>query len=99
MITELAIITIDPNRAGAFEAAVARATPIFRAAEGCHGMALERVTEDASRYHLVVTWESVEHHTNLFRGSPGFRSWRELVGSFFAAPPIVWHTELVARHF
>jgi len=99
MITEIAILTIDPTRAAAFEAAVASATPVFRSAQGCHGMALERVTEDPSRYHLVVTWDSVEHHMKIFRESPGFASWRALAGPFFAAPPVVWHTKLVARHY
>ena len=99
MITEIAILTIDPAQAAAFEAAVAQATPLFRAVQGCHGMALERVIEDTSRYHLVVQWDTVEHHTKLFRESEAFRSWRALAGPFFAAPPVVWHTQLIARHY
>jgi quinol monooxygenase YgiN len=99
MITEIATITIDPARAAEFEAAVASAVPHFRAAEGCHGMALERVIEDPARYHLVVKWDSVLHHTVKFRESEGFRAWRALVGSFFAAPPVVIHTTVIARHF
>ena len=99
MITEIAILTIDPEKAGAFEAAVASATPHFRSAAGCHGMSLERVIEFPGRYHLVVLWETVEHHTVTFRGSEGFRSWRALAGPFFTSPPVVTHTELVARQF
>jgi heme-degrading monooxygenase HmoA len=99
MITEIATITIDPVRATEFEAAVAQATPLFRAAEGCHGMALERVIEDPALYKLVVHWDSVEHHTVKFRGSEGFRAWRALVGSFFLVTPTVIHTAAVARHY
>mgnify|MGYP001226822774 CR=1 FL=1 len=87
MITEIAQLTIDPSRAEEFEAAVTRAVPYFRSAQGCHGMALERVIEDPSRYHLIVQWESVEHHMVTFRESEGFRAWRALVGPFFTAPP------------
>jgi quinol monooxygenase YgiN len=99
MITEIAIITINPSLATDFEAAVALATPHFRAAEGCHGLALERVIEDSSRYHLVVCWDSVDHHLVKFRASDGFRAWRALAGPFFVAPPVVLHTTAVARHF
>jgi len=99
MITEIAQLTIDPSRAEEFEAAVTRAVPYFRSAQGCHGMALERVIEDPSRYHLIVQWESVEHHMVTFRESEGFRAWRALVGPFFTAPPVVVHTRLVACHF
>jgi quinol monooxygenase YgiN len=98
MITEFATITIDPARAAEFEAAVAHAAPHFRAAEGCHGMALEHVIEDAARYLLVVHWDSVEHHMVKFRESEGFRAWRALAGPFFAAPPVVVHTT-GARYF
>lgn len=99
MITEIATITIDPSRAAEFEAAVRQAAPHFRGAEGCHGMALERVTENAAVYHLVVQWETVEHHTVKFRGSDGFKEWRALVGHFFAIPPVVIHTAPVLRNF
>lgn len=99
MITEIAVLTIDPSRATAFEAAVAKATPIFRAAQNCHGMALERVIEDPAQYRLIVQWDSVEDHMVTFRESEGFRGWRALVGEFFVAPPVVSHTKLVARHY
>jgi quinol monooxygenase YgiN len=99
VITEIAILTIDPARAAQFEAAVAAATPVFRKAQGCHGMALERVIEDPSRYHLMVQWDSVDDHMVRFRESSGFGQWRGHVGEFFAAPPKVLHTGLVARHY
>jgi quinol monooxygenase YgiN len=99
MITEIAHITIDPARAAEFEAAVATAAPHFRAAEGCHGMRLERVTEDPAEYRLSVDWESVEHHMVTFRESDGFQQWRALAGPFFAAPPRVEHWDRVGDHF
>jgi len=99
LITEIAMLTIDPDNAAAFEAAVAEATPVFRAAEGCHGMMLERVVEDPARYRLIVQWETIEHHMVTFRESPAFQIWRGLAGPFFAAPPVVEHSALVARHF
>lgn len=99
MITEIAALTIDPARAIEFEAAVNSAAAHFRSATGCLGMSLERVIEDPARYRLVVQWETVEHHTVLFRGSPHFTAWRALAGPFFVSPPVVEHTNLVARYF
>jgi quinol monooxygenase YgiN len=95
VIREIAILTIDPARAAAFEDAVARAKPLFLAAEGCFAMHLERVIEEAGQYRLVVEWASVAAHTEGFRSSPGFQHWRDLAGPFFTAPPAVVHTEQV----
>jgi quinol monooxygenase YgiN len=99
MITEIAVLTIDPARAADFEAAVAQAAPAFRGALGCHGMSLERVVEDPARYRLVVQWDSVDHHMVTFRNSPAFQTWRGLAGPFFTAPPAVEHSGLIARYF
>jgi quinol monooxygenase YgiN len=99
MITEIAKLTIDPANAAAFEAAVAQAATVLRAAEGCHHMALERVTEDPAQYRLMVQWDSVAHHMVTFRESEGFKQWRALAGPYFAAPPVVEHTETVGRFF
>jgi quinol monooxygenase YgiN len=99
MITEIATLTIDPGRAKDFEAAVARASSHFRTAEGCRGMLLARVFENPALYHLIVRWDSVDHHMVKFRESPGFRAWREQAGPFFVAAPQVIHTSLVAAYF
>ena len=95
MIHEIATLTIDPAKAAEFEAAVAQARPVFLAAEGCHEMHLERVIETPGSYLLVVQWETVAHHTEGFRSTPGFQQWRALAGPFFTQPPVVVHTETV----
>jgi quinol monooxygenase YgiN len=99
MITEIAHLRIDPARAAEFEQAVERAAPLFRAAEGCHGMALERGIEDPAHYQLRVEWESVDHHMVTFRESDGFRQWRALVGEFFVEAPVVEHSRAVGKFY
>jgi quinol monooxygenase YgiN len=99
MITEIAHLTIDPAKAAEFEAAVAAAAPVFRSAEGCHGMSLDRVIEDPAQYRLRVEWDSVDHHMVLFRQSDAFQTWRALAGPFFVGTPHVEHSETVAVHF
>ena len=99
MITEIATITIDPDSAEAFEAAVAEAAPHFRTADGCHGMILDRCIEHPARYFLRVEWDSVDHHMVTFRESDGFQKWRALAGPFFAGPPVVVHSERAVTGF
>lgn len=99
MVFEIAHLTIDPERAEAFEAAVAGCAPLFRAAAGCRSMRLEREVEDPGRYRLVVGWDTVEDHMVGFRNSPAFADWRAAAGPFFLAPPTVVHTEVVADLF
>jgi heme-degrading monooxygenase HmoA len=99
MITEIATLTIDPARAADFEAAVATAAPYFKSAEGCHGMALEKVIETPGVYNLRVLWETVDHHMITFRNSDNFQQWRDLAGPFFAETPKVVHGETVGTYF
>lgn len=99
MINEIAILTIDPVNAEAFEAAVARAAPLFKAAPGCCGMALERGIEEPGKYRLLVQWESVSHHMDLFRNSEAFGQWRRLVGHYFTGPAMMDHSETVEAYF
>ena len=99
MITEIAYLTIDPAQAAQFEQAVAQASSILRAAEGCRGMALERLIEEPAGYRLRVDWDSVDHHRVTFRQSEGFAQWRALAGPFFAAPPVVEYSAAIARFF
>ena len=95
MIFEFARIEVSPGAEAAFEAAVAEAAPLFRAAQGCHGLELHRGVEAPNTYTLMVRWATLEDHTVGFRGSPAFARWRELAGPHFAAPPAVDHTRVV----
>ena len=95
MIREIAALTIDPANAGAFEDAVGQAQSIFLAAEGCRAMHLERVIETPGSYRLVVEWETIEHHTEIFRNSEAFQAWRALAAPYFTVLPVVVHTDTV----
>jgi len=97
MITEIAQIDVKPGTEKEFEAAVAKAKPLFLRAKGGHGFELHKSIEKPQRYRLMVQWETLENHTVDFRGSADFTEWRALVGSYFAAPPDVEHTEVVVK--
>ena len=95
MITEIAQIDVKPGTEKDFEAAVAKARPLFLRAKGGKGFELHKSIEKPSRYRLMAQWDTLENHTVDFRGSEDFTAWRALVGQYFAAPPEVEHTETV----
>jgi len=95
MITEIAQIDVKPGTEKDFEAAVAKARPLFLRAKGGKGFELHKSIEKPQRYRLMAKWETLENHTVDFRGSEDFTAWRGLVGQYFAAPPEVEHTKTV----
>lgn len=99
MITEIADIEINVDSAAAFEQAVREAAEIFRGAPGCTSFSLRRSVESPGHYQLVVGWERVEDHTEVFRNSDSFLEWRRLAGPFFAKPPVVEHFETSVSSF
>lgn len=99
MIYEIAELYIKSDAHDAFQAAVAEAVPIFKAAPGCLSMRLDRDIETPDTYHLVIGWATLENHTVDFRGSAGFQDWRALVGGCFAQPPKVEHFNTVVAGF
>jgi quinol monooxygenase YgiN len=99
MITEIAQIDVKPGTEAEFEKGVKQAVPIFKRAKGCRSMELRRSIEKPSRYRLFIGWDTVENHTNDFRGSADFQEWRKLVGHCFASPPDVEHVTETALGF
>ncbi len=96
MIIERARLTIKSGEEAAFEAAFAKAAPLFLKAQGCKGVRIERVLEAPEVYVLVVDWEQLEDHTVTFRATEDFQEWRRLAGPHFASPPEVEHLQKVA---
>ena len=99
MIFEIAEIEVKAGEEGAFEAAVAKAVPLFQRSKGCQGLELQRSIEKPSKYRLVVKWETVEDHVVHFRGAEEFQEWRKLVGPHFVSAPVVEHTRTVLAGF
>lgn len=96
MILEHADIRIDPARAADFEAAILRGVQtVIASATGFQGCQVRRSIETPGRYLLLISWATLEDHTEGFRGSDAFAQWRAIVGPFFTQPPVVEHLALV----
>ena len=63
MITEIAQIDVKPGTEKDFEAAVAKARPLFLRAKGGKGFELHKSIEKPQRYRLMAQWETLENHT------------------------------------
>ena len=56
---------------------------------------LQHSIENQSRYILLVHWESLEAHTEGFRGSAEYQEWKKLLHHFYDPFPTVEHYTLV----
>ena len=97
MILEHAVLDVIPGEEERFESAFGAAHPIIASARGCRSVRLEHCLERPSRYLLLVEWETLEDHTEGFRGSPKFQEWRRLLHHFYEPFPVVEHFTTVAR--
>lgn len=95
MILEVAMLDVRPGDEAAFEAAFAEAQSIISSMRGYVDHTLSRCIENASRYILLVQWETLEDHTEGFRGSPEYQRWRALLHHFYDPFPVVEHFERV----
>ena len=91
MILEHAVLDVRPGEEKEFEAAMAKARPLIEATDGFQRMELHRCIETANRYLLLVWWDSVEAHTEGFRGSDRYAEWKAALHKFYDPFPVVEH--------
>ena len=93
MILETAVLDVKPGREAEFEASFREARAIIASMPGYLSHELLRCIETASRYLLLVRWETLEHHTEGFRGSPEYQRWKALLHDHYDPFPTVEHYE------
>jgi heme-degrading monooxygenase HmoA len=98
MILEVAVLDVKPDREMEFEQAFAQAEGILLGMKGYLSHQLQRCLEKANRYILLVNWESLEAHTQGFRGSAQYQEWRALLHHFYDPFPEVEHYALVREN-
>lgn len=95
MILEHAPLDVVPGREAAFEDAFRTATGVISSMPGFISLSISRCVERPSRYLLLVKWDRLEDHTEGFRKSPEYQTWRHLLHSFYDPFPTVEHYERV----
>jgi heme-degrading monooxygenase HmoA len=65
MVKEVALISIDPAEAEAFEKTFVEIAPVIRRQPGYIFDELLRVVENQSEYVLIIHWECVKSHKDF----------------------------------
>jgi heme-degrading monooxygenase HmoA len=91
MIREHAVLPVIPGQEQAFEGALQEALPLIAGSPGFLRLSVSRGVESPSSYLLLVEWDSLEAHTEGFRGSPEYQRWRDLLHHFYDPFPVVEH--------
>ena len=91
MIREIALLDVIPGKEDAFLKAFEQAQHIIAAMPGYLSHELGRCEENPSRFSLLVCWETLEAHTEGFRGSPEYQEWKALLHHFYDPFPTVEH--------
>jgi heme-degrading monooxygenase HmoA len=97
MILEHAVLDVISGEEQNFEHAFAEAKSIIASMPGFRSLALHRCIEQPTRYLLLVEWERLEDHTEGFRSSREYETWRALLHHFYEPFPVVQHYEPLIR--
>lgn len=99
MILEIAILNVIAGRELEFETAFRKASGIIASMNGYISHQLQRCIENPNQYVLLVNWDSLEDHTEGFRGSAQYDEWRALLHHFYEPFPTVEHYSLVMEKY
>ena len=95
VVFELVECMIEPGSESAFEAAYAEGRQLLLRAKGCISVRLLRGVEEPTKYRLIVQWQTLENHTNDFRGSADHQHLREITGRYVVGSSLVQHYHAV----
>lgn len=91
MILEAAMLSIRPGTKADFEEAFQQASQIIASMKGYIRHELHLCHEVQDKYLLLVWWQTLEDHTEGFRGSPQYQQWKALLHHFYDPFPVVEH--------
>ncbi|MCA9834683.1 MAG: antibiotic biosynthesis monooxygenase [Thermomicrobiales bacterium] len=94
-ILEVAVLPVIPGQEAEFQAAFAQAQKIISSMHGYIRHDLQRCIEVPNQYLLLVEWETLADHTEGFRGSAEYQSWKALLHHFYDPFPVVEHYEAI----
>jgi heme-degrading monooxygenase HmoA len=95
MILEAAHLRVTRGQEAEFEQAFGQASPLIAATPGYISHQLQRCLEESGHYLLLVQWQSLQAHTEGFRGSDRYAEWKALLHHFYDPFPTVLHFERV----
>lgn len=91
MVLEVATLNVKAGLSADFEKAFKEAQKIISSMDGYISHQLKKCIEEVDKYILLVKWETLESHTEGFRGSAEYQDWKKLLHHFYEPFPIVEH--------
>jgi heme-degrading monooxygenase HmoA len=91
MITEIALLNIQPGESANFEVAFGEAQKIISSMHGYIEHELQKCVVAEDKYLLIVRWRKLEDHTEGFRKSGEYNEWKKLLHHFYNPFPVVEH--------
>jgi heme-degrading monooxygenase HmoA len=91
MILEHALLQVKPGLETAFEQAMRDALPFISATPGFVKLEVRPCLEAKGKFLLLVAWETLEAHTQAFRGSERYAEWKLRLHHFYEPFPLVEH--------
>ena len=91
MVLEVTLIDVLPGREGDFVDAYQLARPLVAGSPGCRSVRLQRGVDSATRFVLLIEWDSRDAQEHNFRRTERFAQWRALIGGSLAQPPLAEH--------
>ncbi len=91
MILEHALLQVKAGLEAEFEQAMRDALPLIQATPGFIRIAVKPCIESQGKYLLLVEWETLEAHTQGFRGSDRYFEWKRRLHHFYEPFPLVEH--------
>ncbi len=87
------MLEVIPGQEAEFIATMDHAKSLIAASPGFVSLSVSRCIERPSCFLLLVEWETLEDHTEGFRGSAAYEEWRALLHHFYDPFPVVEHFE------
>jgi len=91
MILEVAVLDVKSGMQDDFEASFNEAQNIISACKGYISHQLQQCIEIDNRYILLVNWKTLEDHTQGFRQSKEYQTWKKLLHHYYEPFPEVEH--------
>jgi heme-degrading monooxygenase HmoA len=95
MILEVAVLQVKAGLTDDFERSFKKASAIISSMKGYISHELQKCMEEDRKYILLVKWETLQDHTEGFRGSAAYLEWKSLLHHFYDPFPTVEHYEAV----
>lgn len=97
MITELAILRINPDAHAGFEAAFGSVEPFLADADGHVWHRLAATIDRKDHYLLEVVWRDLAAHIDVFEPSSAHTQFMGALEPFLVEEPTVFHVPTATR--